>query len=243
MDDNKLCAEKVNNDEKILLSVKDLTFRYRNNTILDKVNFNIYKGKNVAILGRNGGGKSTLIKVILGFLNKSSGEIKFSIDSSRIGYLPQIREFDTSFPINIFDLVISGITSKNSLFRKFSKGEMKKADMLLNEFGINHLKDRHISEVSGGQLQRALIARALISSPEILFLDEPESFLDKEFEFKLFDKIRELSDSTLVVISHELDNFCHHVNSVFIVEGNVKIYKDKEDFFKSKDSYRHVHKH
>ena len=225
-----------------LLSVKNLTFKYSNDIILKDVNFDVYKGKNVAILGRNGGGKSTLIKVILGFLKKSSGEITFYTENNKIGYLPQIREFDSSFPISIFDLVISGITNKENLFRKFNGTEIEKTDTLLKEFGIFHLKDSLISEVSGGQLQRALIARALISSPDILFLDEPESFLDKEFEFKLFDKIKELSDSTLVVISHELDNFCHYVDSIFIVEGNVKIYEKKEDFFQSENAYRHTHK-
>lgn len=229
--------------ETKLLSVKNLTFKYGNDIILKNVNFNIYKGKNIAILGRNGGGKSTLVKVILGFLKKTSGEINFFIENKKIGYLPQIREFDSSFPINIFDLVISGITNKKNIFRKFNLEEIKRVNILLEEFGIYNLKNKLISEVSGGQLQRALIARALISSPEILFLDEPESFLDKEFEFSLFDKIKELSKSTLVVISHELDNFCHYVDSIFIVEGDVKIYENKEDFLQSENSYRHVHKH
>ena len=229
--------------ETKLLSVKNLTFKYGNDIILKNVNFNIYKGKNIAILGRNGGGKSTLVKVILGFLKKTSGEINFFIENKKIGYLPQIREFDSSFPINIFDLVISGITNKKNIFRKFNLEEIKRANILLEEFGIYNLKNKLISEVSGGQLQRALIARALISSPEILFLDEPESFLDKEFEFSLFDKIKELSKSTLVVISHEWDNFCHYVDSIFIVEGDVKIYENKEDFLQSENSYRHVHKH
>ena len=105
--------------ETKLLSVKNLTFKYGNDIILKNVNFNIYKGKNIAILGRNGGGKSTLVKVILGFLKKTSGEINFFIENKKIGYLPQIREFDSSFPINIFDLVISGITNKKNIFRKF----------------------------------------------------------------------------------------------------------------------------
>ena len=231
------------NAENRLLSVKNLTFKYGNDVILQDVSLDIYKGKNVAILGRNGGGKSTLIKVILGFLKKNSGDVNFFIDNARIGYLPQIREFDSSFPINIFDLVISGSSSRKNLFRKYNNEEIERVETLLKEFGISHLKYKLISEVSGGQLQRALIARALISSPEILFLDEPESFLDKEFEFKLFDKIKELSSSTIVVISHELDNFCHYVDSVFIVEGKIKIYENKEDFFRSENSFRHVHRH
>ncbi|MBF4805867.1 MAG: ATP-binding cassette domain-containing protein, partial [Pseudoleptotrichia goodfellowii] len=204
------------------------------------ISFDIIKEQNVAILGRNGGGKSTLIKVLLGFLKKKSGEIKFFIDKKKIGYLPQIREFDASFPINIFDLVISGLTDKKNLFRRFNEEEKKKTENLLKEFGISHLKDKLISEVSGGQLQRALIARALVSSPEIIFLDEPESFLDKEFEFKLFEKIKKLSNSTLVIISHEMEKIYNYVDSIFIVEGTIKTYKNKKDFYDSEDN---IHRH
>ena len=95
--------------------------------------------------------------------------------------------------------------------------------------------------MSGGQLQRALIARALISSPELIFLDEPESFLDKEFEFKLFEKIKELSDSTIVVISHELEKIYDYIDSIFVVEGNIQVYEKKEDYVCS-NPYLHSHK-
>lgn len=233
----------MNDKNKLLISVKNLVFKYGKDNILDDISLNIYKNKNIAIIGRNGGGKSTLVKVILGFLKKTTGNIDYFIEQGKIGYLPQIREFDSSFPITIFDLVISGLTNKANLFRKFNKNEKEKTEILLKEFGIIHLKNKLISEVSGGQLQRALIARALISSPDVLFLDEPESFLDKEFEFELFDKIKQLSNSTLVVISHELDKLCCYVDSIFIVEKNIKIFENKEDFFKSEFAHRHIHNH
>ena len=230
----------INSEEK-LISVKNLNFKYHTEFILKNINFDILKGRNVAILGRNGGGKSTLVKVLLNFLKKNSGEIKFFIDKDKIGYLPQIREFDSSFPINIFDLVISGLTNRKNLFRPFNKDEKKKTENLLKEFGISHLKNKLISEVSGGQLQRALIARALVSSPEIIFLDEPESFLDKEFEFKLFEKIKQLSSSTLVIISHELEKIYNYVDSIFIVEGAIKVYKDKKDYYRDENAIIHRH--
>ena len=231
----------MSNSEEKLISVKNLNFKYHTEFILKNINFDILKGRNVAILGRNGGGKSTLVKVLLNFLKKNSGEIKFFIDKDKIGYLPQIREFDSSFSINIFDLVISGLTNRKNLFRPFNKDEKKKTENLLKEFGISHLKNKLISEVSGGQLQRALIARALVSSPEIIFLDEPESFLDKEFEFKLFEKIKQLSSSTLVIISHELEKIYHSVDSIFIVEGSIKVYKDKKDYYKDENAIIHRH--
>ncbi|MDO5089035.1 MAG: metal ABC transporter ATP-binding protein [Leptotrichiaceae bacterium] len=231
----------MDSSEKKLISVRNLSFKYHNDLILDNINFDILKGRNVAILGRNGGGKSTLIKVLLNFLKKKSGTVEFFIDRSKVGYLPQIREFDATFPINIFDLVISGLTDKKNLFRRFNEKEKEKTGKLLTEFGIFHLKHKLISEVSGGQLQRALIARALISSPEIIFLDEPESFLDKEFEFRLFEKIKQLTDSTLVIISHELEKVYNYVDSIFIVEGNIKIYKNKTEYYKNENMNMHKH--
>ncbi|EEX74921.1 ATP-binding cassette domain-containing protein [Leptotrichia hofstadii] len=113
----------ANGQNKKLVSVQNLNFKYNNDYILKDITLDILKGKNVAILGRNGGGKSTLVKVILGFLRKNSGSIEFFTSENKIGYLPQIREFDTSFPINIFDLVISGLTNKNNLFRRFNNEE------------------------------------------------------------------------------------------------------------------------
>ena len=159
---------QMNNSQEKLISVRNLNFKYNKEIILSDINFDIIKGENVAILGRNGGGKSTLIKVMLGFLKKNSGSVEFFINKNKIGYLPQIREFDASFPINIFDLVISGLASRKNLFRRFNKEEKEKTEALLKEFGIDNLKNKLISEVSGGQLQRALIARALISSPDII---------------------------------------------------------------------------
>ena len=232
----------MRNDKK-LISVKNLNFSYGKDMVLNNISLDIYKGKIIAIIGRNGGGKSTLVKLMLGFLKKKSGKIEYFIDKHKIGYLPQIREFDTTFPINIFDLVISGLTKKSNLFKKFSKDDKTRVNNLLIEFGIEKLKNKLISEVSGGQLQRALIARALISSPEILFLDEPESFLDKNFEFELYEKIKQLSDSTIVVISHELDKLYRYVDSIFIVEEEIRIFEDKNDFFKSDFAYGHIHNH
>ena len=219
---------------KHLIEINNLNFKYENNIILDNVSFNITQNENIGILGRNGGGKSTLIKLILGFLKPSSGSIKYNIDRKKTGYLPQIREFDTTFPISVSDLVISGLTDRKNLFRKFNLQEKKSASDIMEEFGILELKDKLINEVSGGQLQRALIARALISNPELIILDEPESFLDKNFEAKLYNKIKTLKDSTVIIISHELDEIYKYIDSVLLVEKEAKFYKDKNTFMKGR---------
>ena len=219
---------------KHLIEVNNLNFKYENNIILDNVSFNVTENENIGILGRNGGGKSTLIKIILGFLKPASGSIKYNIDRKKIGYLPQIREFDATFPISVYDLVISGLTDRKNLFRRFNMQEKKSASDIMEEFGISELSGKLISEVSGGQLQRALIARALISNPELIILDEPESFLDKNFESKLYNKLKTLKNSTVIIISHELDEIYKHIDSVLLVEKEAKFYKDKNTFMKGR---------
>ena len=217
-----------------LIEVNNLNFKYENNLILDNVSFNVTENENIGILGRNGGGKSTLIKILLGFLKPASGSIKYNIDRKKIGYLPQIREFDATFPISVYDLVISGLTNRKNLFRRFDSLEKKAASDIMDEFGISELNDKLINEVSGGQLQRALIARALISNPELIILDEPESFLDKNFEAKLYNKLKTLKNSTVIIISHELDEIYKHIDSVLLVEKEAKFYKDKNTFMKGR---------
>ena len=219
---------------KHLIEINNLSFKYENNIILDNVSFNITQNENIGILGRNGGGKSTLIKLILGFLKPASGTIKYNIDRKKTGYLPQIREFDSTFPISVYDLIISGLTDRKNLFRKFNSQEKKSASDIMEEFGISELRDKLINEVSGGQLQRALIARALISNPELIILDEPESFLDKKFESELYNKLKTLKNSTVVIISHELDEIYKHIDSVLLVEKEAKFYKDKNTFMKGR---------
>ena len=219
---------------KHLIEINNLSFKYENNIILDNVSFNITQNENIGILGRNGGGKSTLIKLILGFLKPASGTIKYNIDRKKTGYLPQIREFDSTFPISVYDLIISGLTDRKNLFRKFNSQEKKSASDIMEEFGISELRDKLINEVSGGQLQRALIARALISDPELIILDEPESFLDKKFESELYNKLKTLKNSTVVIISHELDEIYKHIDSVLLVEKEAKFYKDKNTFMKGR---------
>ena len=219
---------------KHLIEINNLNFKYENNIILDNVSFNVTENENIGILGRNGGGKSTLIKIILGFLKPASGSIKYNIDRKKIGYLPQIREFDATFPISVYDLVISGLTDRKNLFRRFNAQEKKSASDIMEEFGISELSGKLINEVSGGQLQRALIARALISDPELIILDEPESFLDKNFESKLYNKLKTLKDSTVIIISHELDEINKHIDSVLLVEKEAKFYKDKNTFMKGR---------
>lgn len=220
--------------ENNLIEVKNLNFKYGKESILEDISFNIKNGQNVGILGRNGGGKSTLVKIILGFLKPGSGAVIYNIEKNNMGYLPQLREFDSSFPITIFDLVISGLLNKENLFRKFNEKEKKEALEIIKEFEITDIQNKLISSVSGGQLQRALIARAMIRKPKLLILDEPESFLDKNFEQKLYFKLSSMKDTTLLIISHELDTVSKYVDSILLVEKKAQFYENIDSFMFTK---------
>lgn len=204
--------------DNVLIKVSNLNFRYNKTLALSNINLTIKKGENIAIIGRNGGGKSTLIKILLGVLKKYEGNIEFNLNKNDFGYLPQIRNFNVDFPITIFDLVISGLVNKINIFTKFNAEDRKKTDIILEEFELTDIKDKMVFEVSGGQLQRALIARALIAEKKIIFLDEPESYLDKNFEDKLFNKINSMKDSTIIIISHQLHRVKKYADKIYMIE-------------------------
>ena len=156
------------------IHVKGLTVAYDKNLVLDDVGLDVETGDYLGIIGPNGGGKSTLLKAIMGLIEVRSGEISIlgmSIHEgrSRIGYVPQSTEFDRSFPINVVQVVLTGMLGKGlEAFRRYSDKEKERALQLLSDVGIRHLALNHISALSGGEFQKMLIARALASDPEIL---------------------------------------------------------------------------
>ena len=149
-----------------LLEVKDVSVRYEKNIVLNNINLSIYENDFLGIIGPNGGGKSTLLKVMLNLLSPMSGEIwyhpKLSQKKGSIGYLPQLKEFDKKFPIIVQDVVLSGLMGKVGLFKRFSKQDRKKADQILENLGIEKLRRKAIGELSGGQMQKVFLCRALI---------------------------------------------------------------------------------
>lgn len=206
-----------------LIEVNNLSFSYDNEKTLENIDLNIKESKIIAIVGKNGGGKSTLVKIILNYGKKFkySGNIKYNISKEEITYLPQIAEFQKNFPITVFEVVISGLTNKKNIFRKFNFEEKKKTIEILKEFNIYDKKDEQISNISGGQLQRTLLARAFIGNKKLIFLDEPETYLDYNF-FKNLVENFDKKDKTLVIITHELGNIRKYIDEVYIVEKYIK---------------------
>lgn len=194
-----------------IIQIKDLNFSYHNGTLaLKNINLKIEKGDFLIILGPNGGGKSTLLKLMTGLLQPKSGEIELfggSIPSKRhlIGYLPQTTLFNPNFPISVFDTVKMGWqgSRKNRFFH--TKQEKRDVMEVLEKVGVADLQNYRIGELSGGQRQRVLIARALVTRPELIFLDEPTASIDPSAKSAFYQLLETLNkDVTVVMVSHDI---------------------------------------
>lgn len=211
---------------KSIVSIRNLSVSYDNIEALSDVNLDIYEDDFIGIIGPNGGGKSTLVKAIMGSISYK-GEIAFAETlregrSLRVGYMPQISDFDTRFPISILEVALSGLQSKRGFLSRYTLSDKMLAVQTLERMGIADLANRPIGEVSGGQLQRALLCRAIISEPKLLILDEPTNFVDNRFEFEFYRLVKELSDHmAIIMVSHDLGTISSLVKSIVCVNQSV----------------------
>jgi len=182
-----------------ILEIKNLSAGYDESIVLKNINFLIHDTDFIGVIGPNGGGKTTLIKVILGIIKPLSGTIYYNFPGKErdyrkfIGYLPQQNVIDKKFPISVREVILSGLTSQKSLIFRFTRQEKKKADELIEKSGLRNISGNPIGELSGGQLQRVFLARAVISNPRLLVLDEPSTYVDNRSEFELYETLKELN--------------------------------------------------
>ncbi len=209
-----------------IVSLRDVTVRYDDYTAIDSANLDIYADDFIGIIGPNGGGKTTLIKSILGAVNYS-GSITF--DNSLynkgkrlIGYLPQQSIFDRSFPISVIEVVMSGLQAEKGFHSRHTQADRAKALNLLTLTGIADIADRQISEISGGQMQRALLCRAIIMEPKLLILDEPTNFVDNCFEGELYTILKQLNEHmAIIMVSHDVGTITSTVKCIVCVNSSV----------------------
>jgi zinc transport system ATP-binding protein len=203
-----------------LVEVRDVTFGYGQEVVLDHVSLAIEPRDFLAVIGPNGGGKTTLLKAILGLVRPWSGEVVFHLPSGsdprgRLGYVPQFSTFDRDFPLRISDMVLMGRLGRRSVLRPYSREDRVAADRAIERLGLAGVARSHASEVSGGQLQRALIARALVSEPEILFLDEPTASIDAESRETLRELLEDLNRTIpIVVVTHDVTSLAPMVRRI-----------------------------
>ncbi|MDX2413936.1 MAG: ATP-binding cassette domain-containing protein [Bacteroidales bacterium] len=204
-------------DKNELLKVSDVSFYYGTEKILKSINLSVMKGDFIGVIGPNGGGKTTLLKIILGLLKPKDGEVVFNLsemDKSDIGYLPQMSESDLSFPLSVRDVILSGLMHKKTSGAKMSRNDISLANHIIEDLGLSTLRKKRLDQLSGGELQRVYLGRALVGSPKLLLLDEPGNFVDSTFEQDFYDKLKELNQEiSILMVSHDVGTISAYVKS------------------------------
>jgi len=205
-----------------LVTIRDLSAGYNGVPVIKDVNLDIHANDFIGVIGPNGGGKTTLSKVILGLLSPIKGEINFPGGRLNIGYLPQVSQIDHSFPITVTDVILSGVASEKNWLHALSRTHKRKARELIKDMGLSGLADRPVGQLSGGELQRTLLARAIINEPQLLVLDEPNTFVDRNFEGELYKLLGELNrEMAVFLISHDIGTISPIVKTIACVNGTL----------------------
>lgn len=202
-----------------IIELKNVYAGYEQTPVLHDINLSIHEHDFIGIIGPNGGGKTTLLKVILGLLKPEKGNVIYHVSKQNLfGYLPQNNRFDQRFPISVKEVVLSGLMSEKKLFKPYKKEEHQKAEELLIKYGMGAYIKTPIGELSGGQMQRVFLCRAIISSPRILILDEPTTYVDSNFEKEFYAILKDLNRTlSIVMVSHDLGTICSYVKTIACV--------------------------
>ena len=213
---------------KKLLEIRNLTFGYSAQPVLDDINLDIYERDYLLILGPNGGGKTTLLKLIMGILSPWRGIIRCENgDKNRLGYVPQFSDFNKNFPITVLEMILTGFINSDNFIKRPQKEHVEKAEMMIDRLDLLDVKNQNINNLSGGQLQRLLIARALVSDPIALFLDEPTTSIDLVSRLNLLEFIEEINLTTaVIVVTHDPTPFAKAYRHVACVNRNL-FYHDR----------------
>ena len=209
-----------------LITLHDVSVAYEGYDALQKVDLTIDDTDFLGIIGPNGGGKTTLIKAILGTV-PYSGTITYTPElfahgERLIGYMPQLTAFDRDFPITLQEVVLSGLQGRRGFRHRYTRDDRAKAQQLLESCDLGALAATPIGSVSGGQMQRALLCRAIISEPKLLILDEPTNFVDNQFEQTLYRTLQELSHRmAIVMVSHDVGTISSLVKEIVCVNRSV----------------------
>ena len=231
--ENNAAAENTrnkNNGTSVpAIEIKNLTVKREGQTVLDSVSLNIEEGQSYAIIGPNGGGKTTFLKSILGLIKPDSGSVKIygeapAVNRYLLGYVPQFHTFDFSYPISVRDMVLTGrLGHIKGIRRKYSDEDRKSAEEAMKTLGILHLADRTLNDLSGGEQQRAIIARAIVGNPKVLLLDEPTVYVDSPTEEKFHDILVELHKKmTVIMVTHDIGVISSGVDVIACL--NVKMF-------------------
>jgi len=215
-----------------LFEMHSLSASYGSSIVLQDVNFRVCENDFIGVIGPNGGGKTTLLKVVLGLLKPVRGKIIFNNDllkRTRIGYLPQVSTGDINYPVTVTDIILSGLMIGKGVISRMSLSDRTKAGMVIEELGLSEMAESTINELSGGQIQRVFLGRAIIGEPKLLLLDEPGNFVDTTFENDFYEKLRELNlRMAILMVSHDVGTISAHIKSFACVNRSLHYHPSHE---------------
>lgn len=215
-----------------LLEMKSVSVAYDSNTVLQDAGLKVFDNDFIGVIGPNGGGKTTLLKVILGIVKPIKGKLVFNkelLNNNNIGYLPQMSTSDNSFPVTVKDVILSGLMMRKGLISRMTAQDKLKASQVIDELGLGALSGSSLAELSGGQIQRVFLGRAVIGDPRLLLLDEPGNFVDANFEADFYEKLRVLNRRmAIMMVSHDIGTISAYIKSFACVNRQLHYHPSSE---------------
>ena len=206
-----------------IIRLEHVTAAYDEKIALQDVSLTVFDHDFLGIIGPNGGGKTTLIRIILGLMKPVSGQVVYlregrSVPEITMGYLPQYNAIDRRFPISVYEVVLSGLSRQKRFLRPYTRSQHEQVCETLRKMELESLKKCSIGILSGGQLQRVLLARAIVSRPEVVILDEPNTYIDKRFQEQMYQMLGTINrDCAVIIVSHDIGTILQNVKDVACV--------------------------
>ena len=225
----KTQSSKLDVQSSKLIEIEHLSAGYDGKQVLNDINLTVYQDDYLGIIGPNGGGKTTLMRLILRLMKPTEGNIRYYKDGKEVkeismGYLPQYNQLDKQFPISVYEVVLSGLSKTKSLFSKYSQAQHQQVLDTLERMQLMEFKDRHIAALSGGQLQRVLLARAIVSKPDVVILDEPNTYIDRRFQKQMYEMLEQINkECAIIIVSHDVAEVLNNVKHIACEIGRAHV--------------------
>ena len=251
-----LLGSKNYNHMTPIIKIEHLSAGYDGKQVLSDVNLTVYQDDYLGIIGPNGGGKTTLMRLILGLMKPTEGTIRYfrkvkdengktvldengkaKVEETKeisMGYLPQYNQLDKQFPISVYEVVLAGLSKTKGLFSRYTQAQHQQVLDTLERMQLTEFKDRHIAALSGGQLQRVLLARAIVSKPDVVILDEPNTYIDRRFQKQMYEMLEQINkECAIIIVSHDVVEVLNNVKHIACVNQHLH-YHDTVDMPREK---------
>ena len=252
----KVLSSKLEVQSSKLIEIEHLSAGYDGKQVLHDINLTVYQDDYLGIIGPNGGGKTTLMRLILRLMKPTEGNIRYfkkmkdkngnpildengeakveEVKEISMGYLPQYNSLDKQFPISVYEVVLSGLSKTKSLFSRYTQAQHQQVLNTLERMQLMEFKDRHIAALSGGQLQRVLLARAIVSKPDVVILDEPNTYIDRRFQKQMYEMLEQINkECAIIIVSHDVAEVLNNVKHIACVNHHLH-YHDTADMPREK---------